>query len=48
MSAFPNVLTQLTQDTFVSNYVLEVFMKTAENLNVIKCVQKYWALYVKV
>jgi len=49
MSVSPIVSTQLPQDTFASNYVLEIFMKNcAENLNVVKCGQNYRALYLKV
>jgi len=49
MSAFPTVSTRLPQDTFASDYVLEIFMKNcAENLNVVKCVKNYRALYMKV
>jgi len=49
MSVFPIVSTRLPQDTFVSNYIFEIFMENcAENLNLVKYGQKYRALYAKV
>lgn len=44
-----NVSTGLPLDRVVSNFVLEIFMKSCEkNSNLVKFVQKYQAPYMKI